>query len=332
LLKVGFGVVVTSAVGACSVPSENPETPGLLPRGTTLTTVKPTRQNLENKLSLSGKVTLNPIYGLEAPANGQVRYADVQTPQGTPTKPTRAATIYATGNQRHNVDVPAGSVFSGRLVDDRATVLAGMPVVSAKYVGYGIVAEIEGGQAYKIAGALGTVKAQIQGGPGPFTCTVLGSIAALPAGTVPAPPVVPVDPAAPVDPRVPPQGNPNPNPGSESTGLRLVCVAPADVKMINGASATVELVTASASNALVLPVEAVAGGQGAGKVDIVKPDGTRETKDVVLGITDGRVVEIKSGLTGDETIAVPGPNIPAPQQVPGGGRGDKPFPMPEMTK
>ena len=32
---------------------------------------------------------------------------------------------------------------------------------------------------------------------------------------------------------------------------------------------------------------------------------------MVLGLTDGKVIEIKSGLTGDETLAVPGPNLPA---------------------
>ena len=62
---------------------------------------------------------------------------------------------------------------------------------------------------------------------------------------------------------------------SEPTGLRLVCTAPADVKLINGASATLEVVTEKAANALVLPVEAVAGTQGKGKVDVVRPDRTR---------------------------------------------------------
>ena len=319
LLTLCLGTVVTSVAGACSASEPPPETPGLLARGTTLTTVKPTRQNIENRLSLNGKVTLNPVFGLEAPADGQVRYANVQPPTSTPAKPTRVATIYA-GSQRHNVDVPAGSGFAGRLVDDRATVKAGMPIVSAKYAGYGIVADIDGAQAYKIAGALSSVKAQIAGGPGPFVCTVLGTIAALPEGTVPEAPAPPAQP----DPNasVPPGGlrpDPQPqDPGSTATGMRLVCIAPADIKMINGASATVELVTASAANALVLPVEAVAGAQGKGKVDIVKPDGSKETRDVVLGLTDGKMVEIKSGLTGDENIAVPGPNLPlAP---PEGGR------------
>jgi hypothetical protein len=92
--------------------------------------------------------------------------------------------------------------------------------------------------------------------------------------------------------------------------MRLVCTAPADVKLINGASATLEVVTEKAVNALVVPVEAVAGTQGKGKVDVVRADRTRETRDVVLGLTDGKVVQIKSGLRDDETVAIPGPNLP----------------------
>ena len=125
---------------------------------------------------------------------------------------------------------------------------------------------------------------------------------------------------APVQPAPPEQGGTEP---SEPTGLRLVCTAPADVKLINGASATLEVVTEQATNVLVLPVEAVAGVQGKGKVDVVKPDGIRETRDVVLGLSDGKVIEIKSGLTGDETVAVPGPNLPAAKP----GEGDPGAPM-----
>ncbi|OLB81017.1 MAG: hypothetical protein AUI14_04940 [Actinobacteria bacterium 13_2_20CM_2_71_6] len=311
-----------AAVTACGPAGATTENPGLAPRGTTMTTVKPSRQDLANKVSLSGKVTIGPVFGLVSPVAGQVRYVDVKPPQSTPTKPTRVATVVA-GGKSYNVDVPAGAVFSGRLVDDRSTVTAGMPIVSAKYVGYGIVADIDGAQAYKISDALGSVQAQLKNGPGPFACTVLGTIAALPAGTIPDPPAT--------QPSTPPNGGPQQvappdkksgTTPSDPTGLRLVCTAPADVKLINGASATLELVTEKAVNVLVLPVEAVAGLQGNGKVDVVKPDGTKETRDVVLGLTDGKVVQIKSGLTGDETIAVPGPNLaPAKPNDNNGGPG-----------
>ncbi|WP_447009785.1 efflux RND transporter periplasmic adaptor subunit [Saccharothrix hoggarensis] len=311
-------VAVALAATACTSTGAEPLDPGLAPRGTVQTTATPSRQDLSNKVSLTGTVTMNPVFGIVSPVAGQVRYLTVPEATGTPTKPTRFATVWLDGKP-NNVEVPAGSTFGGRLVDDRATVTAGMPIASAKYAGYGIVAEINGEQAYQIADAAqGVVQAQIKNGPGPFACTLLGTIAALPAGTVPAPPPVqqpPADPPggsnAPAPPAPPaPQEPREPETSSQPTGLRLVCTAPADVKLINGAAATLELVTATAQNALVVPVEAVAGGQGRGKVDVVGPDGAKETKDVELGLTDGKVVEIKSGLTGDETLAVPGPNLP----------------------
>ncbi|SCL44151.1 hypothetical protein GA0070604_0227 [Micromonospora eburnea] len=293
-----------------------------------MTTVQPTRQDLANKLSLSGKVTVNPVFGIVAPVAGQVRYLDVRTPQSTPTKPTRVASVWASG-KAHRIEVPAGAVFAGRLVDHGSKVPAGMPIVSAKKIGYGLVADIDGAQAYQISDTLTTVQAQIKNGPGPFPCKVLGTIAALPAGTIPDPPAV--------EPTAGPSGQPSASPvvqapppqqdrtePSEATGMRLVCTAPANVKLINGASATIEVVTARAAKALVLPVEAVAGRQGRGKVDVVKPDGSRETRDVVLGLSDGKVVQIKSGLTGDETVAVPGPDLPPAKP---GAEGDPSAPM-----
>jgi hypothetical protein len=292
-------------------------------RDTTMTSAKPTRQDLTNKVSLAGKVTINPVFGIVAPDAGQIRYLDVKTPEKTPTKPTKVATIKST-----SIQVPAGATFAGRLVDDKSTVTAGMPIVSAKYVGYGIVADITGDQAYKLSDVLSSVQAQIKSGPGPFPCAVLGTIAALPAGTIPDPPADPAQPPASgagqpsgqQQPPGPPVGKEQKKEEpSQATGMRLVCTAPADVKLINGAAATVEVITEKAANVLVLPVEAVAGSQGKGKVDVLSAGGARQTKDVELGLTDGKVVQIKSGLTGDETVAVPGPNLPpAPQGNDGG--------------
>lgn len=322
-----LGLSTALLLTACTAPGASADPPGTLPHGTTVTTVKPTRQDLANRVSLSGKVELSPVFGLVAPVNGQVRYVDVKTPTGTPTKPTRVAGVWANGKPSY-VEVPAGSTFSGRLVDDRSTVTAGMPIVSARYAGYGIVADIDGAQAYQIADAVGSVQAQIKNGPGPFPCTVLGTIAALPAGTIPAPPAPsPAPSGAPVPVPVPisQAGGDSGGSASDATGMRLVCTAPAGTRLINGATATLDVVTQTATNALVLPVEAVAGIQGKGKVDVVGPDGTRQTRDVVLGLTDGKVVQIVSGLTGDETIAVPGPNLPAAPPGNGDGKGDPTF-------
>jgi hypothetical protein len=308
--------LLLAGLGGCDKAAPPAPTPDLAPRGTAMTTTKPTRQDLANRLSLSGKVTLDPVFGMTAPVGGQVRYRNVSAPRATPTRPTLVASIWTNGRRR-DVLVPAGAIFSGRLVDDRSTVVAGVPIVSAKHVGYGIVADIDGAQAYKISDALSSVQAQIEGGPGPFRCRPKGTVAALPAGSVPDPPAEPAPPSPTRGPIVvrPVQPDVGVDP-SEPTGLRLVCVPPANIKMINGATATLEVVTERVKNALVLPVEAVAGGQGRGQVEVVKPDGSREIRAVTLGLTDGKVIQIRSGLAEGETVSVPGPNLPAPAPNP----------------
>jgi hypothetical protein len=263
----GFLGVLAFATAACGGGDSPTQTPGLAPRGTVMTTAKPARQDLTSTVSLAGKVTVDPVFGLVAPVAGQVRYATVTPP-------------------------------------------AGMPIVSARKVGYGIVADIDGASAYKISANLTSVRAQIDDGPGPFSCKVLGTIAALPAGTIPDPPVQSPQPSS-SGPPVAQEPAPNGPPPSEPTGMRIVCLAPSSVRLINGAAVRLEIVTAQATGVLVLPVEAVAGGQGKGLVDVVRPDGTKETREVVLGMTDGRVIEIRSGLTEAETVAVPGPDIAA---------------------
>jgi hypothetical protein len=329
------GVLLSAFVlaAACTSSQASEPPPGLAERGTVMTTATPTRQDLTNSVSLSGTVTMNPVFGLVAPVAGQMRYLDVKPPAATPAKPTRIGAVWANGKPT-NVEVPAGATFAGRLVDDKSTVTVGMPIASAKLAGYGLVAEISSDKAYQIADGLTGITAQIKNGPGPFPCAVLGTIAALPAGSIPEPP--PADPpagspgadgaapgagaTAPV--KEPQQEEDPPAEGSSASGLRLVCTAPGDIKLINGAAATLKIVTQTATNALVVPVEAVAGGQGKGTVEVVKADGSTSLVQVALGLTDGKVVEIKSGLTGDEKLSVPGPNLPpAPDaEQPSGGK------------
>lgn len=335
LARAGAVISIMAALAGCTSSAEPVQTPGLEPRGTVLTTVKPTRQDLTNEISLAGKVTINPVFGIVAPADGEIRYLQLQPSTTTATTRARWVATVWKGDRQFKIKIPKGSTLAGRLMQDRATVTAGMPVVSARHTAYGIVADIDSAQAYRISGAIESVQGQIKNGPGPFPCTAMGTIAALPAGTMPEPP------AATPSPRPSGQAEPSPRPdappagggeGSEPTGLRLVCTAPEGVKLINGAAVTLDVVTDRAADVLVLPVEAVAGTQGKGKVDLVGPDRTRKTVDVTLGLTDGKFVEIKSGLSGDETVAIPGPNLPAaaggqgtdgqgPEGQPAGGPG-----------
>ncbi len=310
-------VVLLGAAG-CASDSEDVVTPGLADRGTTMTTVQPTRQDLVDRLSLNGEVVINPVFGIVAPTDGEVHYYNVPWPKSTPTKPVRAANVWLNGNKTQ-VDVPAGATFAGRLARDYSTVVAGMPILSARWVGYAIVAQIEPEDAYRVADNLSTVRAQITNGPGPFDCTVLGTVAALPGGHIPEPaPFIP-------DPKDPPEvqaqkqadyervaiaNEPYRPTPSEATAMRIVCLPPAGTRLINGVDATVEVVSASSENALVLPGAAVAGRHGTGRVTVVLPDGSTQEREVGLGLTDGKYIEIISGLTENDTVAVPGPNIP----------------------
>lgn len=328
LIRVATAALCAAVVSSCSASGEQLANPELAPRGTAMTTVQPTRQDLANSVSLAGTVTMNPVFGLTAPVAGQIRFLALEEPESTPTEPFRLGSVWRDG-EPHWFEAPGGTTFAGRLVEDRATVTAGMPVATVTLAGYGIVAEIDSEQAYQVAGGLTSIRAQIKNGPGPFPCKARGTIAALPEGTVPAPP----EPPAAEEQEQPPSGAPVPPPaqepdqpdpagdGSQATGMRLVCTAPPRVKLINGAAVTLEVITQRAENALVVPVEAVAGGQGNGQVEVVEADGTRAIVEVALGLTDGKVIEIRSGLTGDETLSVPGPNLaPAPA---GGGEGQK---------
>ncbi len=323
--RAGTAVVAAVVLAGCTQAGEKKETPGLEARGTVVTTVQPKKQSLTNQISLSGKVSINPVFGIVAPVDGELRYLD-RRPSSTPaTRPLWVATVWHDGRPRR-IEIPKDSLLAGRLMADRSDVTAGMPVISARHAGYGIVADIDSAQAYRISSSVKNVRAQIKNGPGPFPCTALGTIAALPAGTIPEPPPEPTPTpqgsGAPVP--VPDADNgtgESPPGGSEPTGMQLVCAAPDEVKLINGASVTLDVITAKAGNVLTLPVEAVAGVQGTGKVDVVDENRNRKTVDVVLGLTDGKFVQIKSGLRGDEEIAVPGPDLPTAAPGAGGPTG-----------
>ncbi|ASO21323.1 hypothetical protein FHR81_002294 [Actinoalloteichus hoggarensis] len=328
-----LGVVTVTATTACSSSTPDAQNPDLLERGTTVTSVTPSRQGLSSQISLNAQVTLNPVFGVAAPVDGEVRFFDLQPITGTPTIATRVANIW-NDNGATPVDIPAGAVFAGRLVAESADVTADMPVASARLGGHGIVAEISGEQAYQINDALASVEAQIKNGPGPFPCTVLGTIAALPAGTIPEPEQDDAEDDAGTGDTETPGADADADAGagagagvgglhpgqqpSEPTPMQVVCSAPDDVRLINGAAATLELTSESVTDALVVPVEAVAGSQGRGRVDVLDANGERRTIDVELGLSDGEVIEVVSGLTGDETLAVPGPSIPPGEDLPGG--------------
>ncbi|HEX8631237.1 MAG TPA: efflux RND transporter periplasmic adaptor subunit, partial [Catenuloplanes sp.] len=218
LARVGAVISAMAALAGCTSSAEEVATPGLEPRGTVLTTVKPTRQDLTNRISLTGKVTINPVFGIVAPVKGELRYMQRERATTPATEALWVATVWDKGIP-HRVRIPKGSTMAGRLMEDRSAVSAGMPIVSARHAAYGIVADIDSAQAYRISGAVESVQGQIKNGPGPFPCTPLGTIAALPAGTVPPAPTATPTAQASRSPGAQPQGDvpPAAEPGGEGS-------------------------------------------------------------------------------------------------------------------
>src|SRR6185312_11605898 len=142
LARLGVVAAAGALLCGCTSSASRPATPGLEPRGTVLTTVKPTRQDLTNQVSLNGKVEIDPLFGVVAPVSGEIRYVNRQPSVKPADEPLWVGSVWRDGAP-NRVYIPTGSTFAGRLMADHADVTAGMPVASAKHAGYGIVAEID---------------------------------------------------------------------------------------------------------------------------------------------------------------------------------------------
>ncbi|MDA2803660.1 efflux RND transporter periplasmic adaptor subunit [Nocardiopsis suaedae] len=116
-------------------------------------------------------------------------------------------------------------------------------------------------------------------------------------------------------------------PGSDSGGgeatAQLTCRVPDDMKVFAGVTGKVSVTTGSSEGALLVPATAVRGGSEEGQVVVVGPDGAEEERDVVLGITDGEMIEVTEGLKEGEQVLDPVP-LSEEFDVPGGGGGEGP--------
>ncbi|WP_017556731.1 efflux RND transporter periplasmic adaptor subunit [Nocardiopsis baichengensis] len=111
-------------------------------------------------------------------------------------------------------------------------------------------------------------------------------------------------------------------PGADSGGgdatAQLTCRVPDDMEVFSGVTGKISVTTGSSTGALLVPVTAVRGGTEAGQVTVVGDGGTEEVRDVELGITDGEVIEVTSGLEEGEQVMDPVP-LDGDFDVPGAG-------------
>ncbi|WP_432548692.1 efflux RND transporter periplasmic adaptor subunit [Kineococcus sp. SYSU DK004] len=136
-------------------------------------------------------------------------------------------------------------------------------------------------EQFRLLAPPSSARVTVPGGPGTFECTDLRTGTPEPGTGAPAAPAVP-DPYA--------------DPGAAPTGARVTCRVPGDVPVFAGVSATVEVTAGTSTGVLLAPVTAVRGTVGTGTVWVLDEAGVPSETDVVLGLTDGEVVEVSGGV------------------------------------
>ena len=176
-----------------------------------------------------------------------------------------------------------GTVSTSVLVGQQFAI--GDTVATVAPATFSAVASLSADQMYRLQDAPSTATVTIKNGPAPFECSGVKLVS--PTGK---------------------QQDPKANAGSDngtssSTDLKARCAIPADQTVFAGLQVTLEMTAGSATGVLAVPISAVEGRYQSGYVYLPTADPTKPDKRAVtLGITDGKMVEVKEGLTEGEEI------------------------------
>ena len=136
---------------------------------------------------------------------------------------------------------------------------------------YHVKGDIPPEQLYRIPQWPAEAEVTIKGGPEPFSCTGLTLVL--------------------------------PDPGSEAQGSTSVrCAVPPEVRVFPGLDAQLTIAGGIAENVIVVPLTAIEGDSSAGIVYLVGAAGDPEPREVELGLSDGRMIEVTSGLAVGDLI------------------------------
>jgi macrolide-specific efflux system membrane fusion protein len=101
---------------------------------------------------------------------------------------------------------------------------------------------------------------------------------------------------------------------SASTGATVSCAVPAGTRVFPGLAAEITIPAGEAPDVLTLPTTAVEGLADTGNVWLASDSGEPEERAVGLGISDGKVVQITSGLAEGDMVLEFVPGAPAPEE------------------
>lgn len=237
------------------------------------------RDSVVNELSLSGNIARDEDVAVRSEINGSV--TAVHIANGATVAAGQKLFTIKQDDPKKDIDVlapEAGEISDIALVKGQPTSI-GTEIYTLTPSRYHLLATVEPVQLYRLVNAPSEASVTITGGPAPFTCTGV---------------------------RVEVSGE----------GMASVrCAIPVDQVVFAGLPATLDLALGQVSDALVVPVTAVQGGSGTGNVWVDAGDGSDpEERAVTLGVNDGTMVEVVSGLSEGESIRQFVPGFVAPVQ------------------
>lgn len=176
-----------------------------------------------------------------------------------------------------------GTVSTGVLVGQQFAI--GDTVATVAPATFSAVAPLSADQMYRLQDAPSTATVTIKNGPAPFECSGVKLVS--PTGKA----------------QDPKSNTGSGNGASSSTDLKARCAIPSDQTVFAGLQVTLEMTAGSATGVLAVPISAVEGRYQSGTVYLPTSDPSKpEKRAVTLGITDGKMVEVKEGLTEGEEI------------------------------
>lgn len=267
-----------------------------------------------NNLTVEGTIELDPARPALATADGVVVYAYVKEgdrvaegdrlfqirsettpePSGDPEAPPPAPRRTYT-----NVLAPVSGKVGGFAVEVGDEVTKRATLASVQPPTFKAVGAITPLDRYRLLDRPDRATVTIKGGPKPFTCRHLAVGDAAATTTQPA------------DPEMGPMAGEG---GGSEAASSITCRVPGKVTVFDGLNMSMEIKAGSAQDVLVVPVTAVRGLLGTGSVWVLGADGTEQERQIRLGVTDGKVVEVRAGLKAGDTVLryVPGSNAEVP--------------------
>ncbi len=233
------------------------------------------RGEVANALSLPGTIARDAAYPVRSEIDGTVTAVHVANGQAV-VAGQKLFTIKQADPVK-NVDVvapEAGDVSEIAVVKGQPASIGG-ELAKLTPARYHVQATVEPVQLYRLQGAPAEGSVTIQGGPAPFTCTGLRVEVA------------------------------------EDGTTTVTCAVPADQTVFAGLQTQLDIDLGTVSEVLVVPTTAVKGGDGTGVVWVDAGEGELEERDVALGVNDGTIVEVTSGLQEGEQVRQYVPGIAA---------------------